>query len=566
MSLFDKASLVITPNAVKEGKLYSVIPSDGSGDLDVVRATTATRVNSEGLIEVVPRNLVTYSEQFDNASWTKLNSTISANAIIAPNGTTTADKLVENSSDANHLVQKAITASDSVYTFSIYAKKGERNWLVLRSVNASLQNVKAWFNIDAGTVGTLENGATATITDVGNGWYKCSITCPSFSSGFEFRASTSTGNNVDSYTGDGTSGLYIWGAQLESNSVATSYFPTTDRLNIPRLDYSNGSCPSILLEPQRTNLALRSEEFDDVYWGKTAGTTVTANTTISPNGTSTADTVAFASSADSINKFISTGVSVVNGTSYTFSLYTKTPTQIIYFGGATGGSGTNVFNGSIDVGNGWYRQSITRTWSASGTVNIQNIILLGASGSVFIWGAQLEAGSYATSYIPTVASAVTRNVDVISKTGISDLINSEEGCFYSELKPLIPVTALSCGYSLSNGTNSELIFMTFTPTTNRLTLSVVNSNGANFNANIEGVDFLMYNKIAINWKQSELKVFINSFLVYSNLSFNTFTENSLSELKLARGDNQRKLEGNVKSVLVFPTALTNTELAQLTTI
>ena len=76
MSLLDKASLIVTPNAYKENKLYSVVPSSGAGDMDVVRATTATRVNSAGLIEVVPRNLLTYSEQFDNAAWSKINFNI----------------------------------------------------------------------------------------------------------------------------------------------------------------------------------------------------------------------------------------------------------------------------------------------------------------------------------------------------------------------------------------------------------------------------------------------------------------------------------------------------------
>lgn len=248
MSLFDSASLVVTPNGTKASKLYAIKPTDASGDLSVTRATTATRVNSSGLIESVatnvPRldytnstcpsilvepqrtNLLSYSEQFDNVSWIKSNSSITANSVTAPDGTLTADKLVENSSNANHLVQKAVVASNAVYTFSVFAKKSERNWVVLRGVNASFQNVKAWFNIDAGTIGTLENGATAKITNVGNGWYKLEMTIPSFSTGFEFRVSTSTGNNVDSYTGDGTSGLFIWGAQLEAGSYATSYIPT----------------------------------------------------------------------------------------------------------------------------------------------------------------------------------------------------------------------------------------------------------------------------------------------------------------------------------------------------
>lgn len=249
MSLFESASLVITPNGTKASKLYSIKPTDGSGDLSVTRATTATRVNSSGLIESVssnvPRldysngscpsilvepqrtNLLTYSEDFTNVSWIKLSSNITSNATIAPDGTNTADKLIEDNTTANHLVQKAVVSSSASYTFSVFAKKAERNWVVLRSVNASFQNVKAWFNIDNGTIGTLENGATAKITNYSNGWYKLEMTIPSFSTGFEFRISTSTGDGIDSYLGTTGSGIYIWGTQLEAGSYATSYIPTT---------------------------------------------------------------------------------------------------------------------------------------------------------------------------------------------------------------------------------------------------------------------------------------------------------------------------------------------------
>jgi hypothetical protein len=245
MSLFEEAINVITPNGFKAGKLYAV----KGADLDVTRATGANRINTSGANETmganVPRidysgggcpsilvesqrtNINLYSEQFDNISWIKLSSNVTSNATTAPDGTTTADKLIEDNTNANHLVQQVIVASNASYTFSVFAKKAERNWVVLRSVNASFQNVKAWFNIDAGTIGTLENGATTKITNFSNGWYKLEMTIPSYSTGFEFRISTSTGNGVDSYTGTTGNGVYLWGAQLEAGSYATSYIPTT---------------------------------------------------------------------------------------------------------------------------------------------------------------------------------------------------------------------------------------------------------------------------------------------------------------------------------------------------
>lgn len=249
MSLFDSASLVITPNGTKASKLYAIKPTDGSGDLSVTRATTATRVNSSGLIESVstnvPRldytnsscpsilvepqrtNLLTYSEQFDNVSWIKFGSTINANTTTAPDGTNTADKLEEDNINNQHLIQKILVASNTSYTFSVFAKKAERNWVILRGVNALGQEVRAWFNIDSGTIGTLQNGAIAKITNYSNGWYKLEMTMPSFTTGFEFRINISTGNGIDSYLGTTGNGIYIWGAQLEAGSYATSYIPTT---------------------------------------------------------------------------------------------------------------------------------------------------------------------------------------------------------------------------------------------------------------------------------------------------------------------------------------------------
>jgi len=250
MSLLDKASLVITPNATKESKLYSVIPSDGSGDMTVVRATTATRVNSNGLIESVasnvPRidytdstcpsiliegqrtNLVTYSEQFDNASWNKSNSTINANSIISPDGTQNASKLVEDTANSSHYFRSdfTIVTSGSSYTYSIFAKKAERNFILLFD---SYINSGYWFNLDTGIVGSKygTGAVTAKIENYVNGWYRCSITFTAHSGGYALLFNNVTNaDNVNAYTGDGISGLFIWGAQLEQGSYPTSYIPT----------------------------------------------------------------------------------------------------------------------------------------------------------------------------------------------------------------------------------------------------------------------------------------------------------------------------------------------------
>jgi len=210
MSLLDTASLLLTPNAYKEGKLYSVIPSDGSGDMSVTRATTATRVNSAGLVELVPYNLVTYSEQFDNADWTKNNISITANTTTAPNGTTTADKLIPSTSLATHRITQNIntlgicTASFYVKA-SGYKKIGLQNNVVgggqyftaeqEKNYNTAMSGIalemayvlNGGYQPDGQTVNKIEGLLAVTPNDtVGNAAYKFSDVAAKLKAGIEY--------------------------------------------------------------------------------------------------------------------------------------------------------------------------------------------------------------------------------------------------------------------------------------------------------------------------------------------------------------------------------------------
>jgi hypothetical protein len=266
MSLLDTASLLLTPNAYKEGKLYSVIPSDGSGDFTFTRATTATRVNSDGLVELVPYNLLQRSQEFNNAYWNKNGGSISANSSTAPNGTTTADTLTLAATTATHgLIDFGVSGvAASTYTVSFYVKKGTHRYITIGIYRNTLNNAGAGFDLDTNTVtgtgatGTGYSASGATMTDVGDGWYRCSVVCvsgttPMTGSGLFLRNTSYTSGAIQqSWAASGTETINLWGAQLVEGTNALPYQKTETRLNIPRLDYSLGGCPNILLEPQRT--------------------------------------------------------------------------------------------------------------------------------------------------------------------------------------------------------------------------------------------------------------------------------------------------------------------------
>ena len=176
------------------------------------------------LIEEQSTNLLTYSEQFDNASWNKTNSSITANTIVAPDGTLTGDKLVEDTANSRHWVGKSTSlVANTVYTLSVYLKAAERTTATFGPLNTS--NWATTHNVFVNLAnGTITSAGTATIQSVGNGWYRVSVTNT-------FGSSNASGGMIvdiqatSGYQGDGTSGIYIWGAQL-AGPFPTSYIPT----------------------------------------------------------------------------------------------------------------------------------------------------------------------------------------------------------------------------------------------------------------------------------------------------------------------------------------------------
>lgn len=417
---------------------------------------------------------------FDNISAKELIGGL----IVAPDGSTTADKLVEDTATNFHRAAQVPTLTAVPTTASIYAKAAERNWLYFANASSTQG---AYFNLSTGAVGTLVGSATASITPVGNGWYRCSITSTPTAGAQNYSAYVANADASYIYTGNGTSGIYIWGAQLSNSASLDPYVynpgaaPTSAAYYGPRFDYDpvTLAAKGLLIEEQRTNLPLYSEQFENVYWNK-ANSSVTANAAVSPDGSTNADKLV-ENTATSTHTI---GVTLIAGSAvYTYSVYVKAAGRSVirfrdsvngvdgYFNlnTATSPSGTGVNRAITSVGNGWYRCTMTSSAAITNpefgvrlatAVGTENYTGDGTSG-VYLYGAQIEAGAFATSYIPTVASQVTRSADVATMVGanFSNWYNPNQGTlFTSASQPTIFASSRTAASVNDKATNRFNIY------------------------------------------------------------------------------------------------------------
>ncbi len=249
-----KPKLALIPSA-QGSKFYSVLPSSGVGDFNFSRSGSATRINSQGLIETVASgvsrlnyplidgvvngcpshlleplrsNIIPYSESFSNAAWIKGSSTINPNQVISPDGTLNADLMVTSAAGGG--VSDGIGGSGN-YSFSVFVKYKDIQFIRLRSTSSY-----AWFDIENGSVGTTISALDAKIENYGNGWYRCTLVGNNTNTIVQVTCTERNATNV------GFGSVYLWGVQFEAGSYETSYIKSNSGGTVTRsAETANGS-------------------------------------------------------------------------------------------------------------------------------------------------------------------------------------------------------------------------------------------------------------------------------------------------------------------------------------
>ena len=530
-------------------------------DFDFDRNSTGTRVNEDYLIEDVPYNLASYSEDFSNSYWTKTGATVES-GFLAPYGTANAYKFVEGANNGIHFINRTLTVQNAtIHTASIFVKSAERTKFGMRD---GFSDKWITINLSNGSV-IASNGLISTeITKAANDWYKISFTFLTAATSATFKvyilsdSYTSGSPETNSYQGDGSSGVYIWGAQLVKGDQPKEYLKTTDRLDIPRIDYTNGE-PSILLEPQRTNLIANNSTA-----GIVGSATITNNYAISPEGIQNSIRVVTTGTGNNSGVIYSVANTSTTDT-FTYSIYVKGEKgKTVHIRIET--TPYSLQSQELFLLDGtWQKFTKTIDYTGAPTHSFKQFYLTSISSATAtdfqVYGAQMEEGSYATSLIHTSGSAVTRSADSANNAGNSDLINSTEGVYYLEVAALSNDNTFRMT-SLNDGTNANVVNLQFKNTDNTVRTRIENSGVAQVDMESTVSSSLEFNKVALKFKANDFALWINGSEAVTDTSGSM--PSGLNRLNFDNGAGTFDFYGKVKMVAVFKEALTDLELAKLT--
>jgi len=572
MSLYKDASLVMIPSAYKDGKLYSIRPTDGSGDFTFSRGSNlaATRVDVNGLIEKGRENQILHSNAITTSPWGGPRIFSETQGHTGYDGSNNAWLIIPNSDNNTHYKAQSVSTTSGVNTISVYAKAGGYNYMTIRDDSSGSSYAK--FDLANGlTESSGSNDITSKIESVGNGWYRCSLTYLDTGTGNVLFYINETYILSAAYTGDEVSGVYFQDFQLEQGLVATDYIETgasTAQAGIledmPRLDYS-GSCPSLLLEPQRSNILAYSEGmFDSSNFNQINGIAVTGQQT-DLNGTNTAVKLSnFVQSSARLD--YNTAVAAVDGKTYTYSAYYKGSGDIrinVSTSTGVGGAGEK----TITLTDEWVRHSITTTFS-SPTGNVKSHLAITRTANndaeVYMCFAQIEEGSYPTSYIPTYGTSQTRSGDDMNEQ-LSGLTSLEQGTFCIDFDRGLTTATTRDGSSdgffyraTSSFPSANAIEIASEPNGNvRLAIRTP----VVFLGSVYQNNTLSRYKMLVKWNGSEVKAFVNGSQTYSSAT--KWGEMTSPLEYIGYNADFRK---SVNQLLTFPTALTDSECIALTTL
>ncbi len=349
--------------------------------------------------------------------------------------------------------------------------------------------------------------------------------------------------------------------------------------NIPRLDYytSGGTagCPALLVEPSGSNLYQRSEDFTNAYWSK-VNSSVSGNQAVAPDGTSTAGKLIMNNGIlpNAVNQSGFNRTEVVTSSAYRFSMFAKSAEFTGFRVRENLAAGTfldvNLSNGTItngdvaqfisplaeNYGNGWYRIS----WTSPTITNLNKYtIRVGSTGDgvsgIFVWGAQVETGSIATSYIPTTTAAVTRNADVISVSGaVSGCIGQTQGTLYAEVDIRL-ISGTRVVLDINDG-----------GLTNRALINIANNVIGGF---VQGSTIVSYTapsagiyKIAFAYQSANFSLFVNG--VERQTSANVISFSGMNQIFLGHTFSTSFLNDRIRAAALYPTRLSNGDLQTLT--
>jgi len=579
LGFLSQASAVWLPHGYKEDKLYAV-KGGSTADFSFVRSTTRTRLGPSH-IEQVPYNRLRNTEEFNASAWGKASAfsgtapVVTADYTTAPDGTSTADRAV----------------------FAITSDAGSYSRLQQPIFNSIFHNeyrFSVWLKENTGTPVTMALGSSnnGLLIEVTSDWQEFVLIFDRGSSGLSdvnvfIQLSQVAGTDL-------SADVSVWGAQLIQGSNALDYQVVTDRANIPALDYTlDSTCPTLSLEPARTNLALRSDDFNNASWQK-FNTTVTINAIPSPDGLDIADQV-LETTTNGVHVVLQAYTKAASSLTYTWSIWVKPSGRdwcalriddnvsangiIKYFNVSNGTLGSTISIGSgftfqnaeiIPYSNGWYRCVLTATTTANtglrsnfystATDGLETFVGDVTKGH-YIWGAQLEVGSFATSYIPTLTATVSRTADVITPlTGVTSLIGQTEGTIYWEGR----VYADSVGkwVGISDNTTSNRVLLGIN-SSNQLSLLITSSGSLVANIT-NGITTVSTDDIKICgvYRSNYAALFINGVKIAQDTSV---TIPSMDTVHISATGGTNPFQGNLKAVVISQVALSDADAIALTT-